>query len=774
MRTLFLLSLSVFSSVSSFAGSLEVHVADPQQAAIPDALVRVERGDGRFSEDAQADCAGAARFEALTPGDYLVTARAPGFARSRALGVRIAADGSQSVTVQLDIAAVSESIVVTSTAAAESLRDVSKTMSVVESEEIEARDEHSIPEAIRMVPGVRVQQLGGPGAFTAIKTRGLRNEDTAVLIDGARFRDPAAPQGDASAYLDALLVTDLDRVEVLRGTGSTLYGTNAGGGAINIVTAPGGGAPHGSLLAEGGGLGTFRAAAQTSGSAGGRLLYSVGVSHLNVADGIDGDDAVRNTGVQGRVGVALSSTASLSFRFYGADARTSLNESPEALGALPPGVIDAAAGVNFRPAANDPDNVRESRFYSSLIQLDQRPRPGFGYSIRYHALLTDRSFVDGPRGVSPFEPFSTSRSEFEGDVHTLSARTDFEWGRHQLVNVGYELERESFVNRNLPADPAENASVDASQTSHAFYIQDRVSLLDDTLSVTGALRAQFFSLETPTFSPSESAPYQGATLSSPDNAATGDLSAIYAFAGGESRVRAHFGTGYRAPSLYERFGASFSSFGYFVYGDPRLRPERTRTFDVGFEQDIFSNRARIGATFFRTRLSEIIVFDFSGAIDPSTDPFGRSGGYLMTDGGVTKGIELVASLAPRQGLQLDTSYTFTDAEPPAGVSADQTEAFAIPRHQLSLVATQNVGRRFTIAFDMLASSSYLAPIFDSTTFLSRVYRFQGYVKSDVAASFRIAPLKIFARIENVLNQDIYESGFPTPGRYALAGVAFEF
>ena len=75
---------------------------------------------------------------------------------------------------------------------------------------------------------------------------------------------------------------------------------------------------------------------------------------------------------------------------------------------------------------------------------------------------------------------------------------------------------------------------------------------------------------------------------------------------------------------------------------------------------------------------------------------------------------------------------------------------------------------------MVASSSYLAPIFDAATFTTRVYRFEGYAKSDVVASYRIAPLRLFAKVENVFDQDIFENGFPTPGRYALAGVAFEF
>jgi iron complex outermembrane receptor protein len=640
---------------------------------------------------------------------------------------------------------------------------------------MEARDEYFVPEAIRTVPGVRMEQLGGPGSFTSLKIRGLRTEDTAILIDGARLRDPSAPQGDASSYIENLVAPDLDRVEILRGSGSSLHGTNAGGGVINIVTASGGGEPRGSLLVEGGGLGFFRGGATLSGGVSDRLLYSIGASHVNVSEGVDGDDESRNTSFQGRALLQMTPYSSLSFRFHGSGARLALNESPVTLGTLPEGEIAAIPEVNYVPSANDPDNRREGSFYSSLLTYEQKPSSAFSYSLRYHGLITTRRFEEGPLGVSPFEPSAPSADVYDGGIHTFAARGDYEWGDRQVLHAGYELERESFENRSVPDLSREGSSTDVSQSSHTLYVQDQLSLLDGTLSLSGSARAQFFSLDEPRFDPEEGSPYRGVDFDAPDDALTFDLSAGYAFSSTGTRVRTHVGSGYRAPSLYERFGASFSTFGYSVYGDPRLAPESTLAFDLGIEQVAFSDRARMEATYFRTRLSEIIVFDFSGAIDPATDPFGRFGGYLSTDGGVTQGLELVLSLAPRRGLDLETSYTFTDAEPPRGVSPDQQQAFAIPRHQFSLVAAKSFGSSFSLAFDLLATSSYLAPVFDLSTFQSRVYRFDGYVKADLVLSYRLpVGLRLFGKIENLLDETIDASGFRTPGRYALAGVAYEF
>src|SRR5205823_13272331 len=97
-----------------------------------------------------------------------------------------------------------------------SVDEVSKSISVLGLTSIEERDEFFIPEALRSVPGLRIQQLGGPGSFTTIKTRGLPTEDTSILIDGLRFRDPTTPQGDASTFLEDLMVPDIDRVEIGR------------------------------------------------------------------------------------------------------------------------------------------------------------------------------------------------------------------------------------------------------------------------------------------------------------------------------------------------------------------------------------------------------------------------------------------------------------------------------------------------------------------------------------------------------------------------------
>src|SRR6267378_1435006 len=563
-----LLVLSQSALAQSGTTTITGHVKDPQGANLPGARVTLYGRERTFSLSTTTDSTGAYRFERLAPGEYLVEAEAEGFASASAQRVVVERGQMATLDIPLELSGVRSTVVVTASDTPQSVDEVSKAVTVVDRQEIDERDESAIAESLRTVPGLRVQQLGGPGSFTSIMTRGLRNEDTAVLIDGLRFRDAAATQGDASGFLEDLIITDVSRVEVFRGSGSSLYGSNAIGGVINLVTDEGGGPFHGSMLAEGGGLGMFRGRAQVAGGARNNSIgYSAGFSHLNVTRGVDGQDETRNTSGQGRVLFRLTPTTTLSGRIYAANSRLQLNNSPQGVGNLPPnGIIEAIplspqeqrrfeAGVptsllnvgaaTFIPAVNDPDNLRKANFFSGAVEFTQRPSEKFGYTISYQGLATNRSGINGPRGVG-FQPFGgTERSDFNARVHTLSARFDLQAGHANFISGGYEFESENFKNPSFPVDPAGNSNVDVTQRSHTLFVQDQLRFMDDRLQISGAFRTQFFRLQQPVFTPAASSPYRGLTFLSPPTAYTGDGSVAYLFRSSGTKLRAHIGTGYR-------------------------------------------------------------------------------------------------------------------------------------------------------------------------------------------------------------------------------------
>ena len=438
-------------------------------------------------------------------------------------------------------------------------------------------------------------------------------------------------------------------------------------------------------------------------------------------------------------------------------------------------------GANFVPDANDPDASAANRFFNGALAFAQRPVETFGYSISYQGLATRRLNSNGPGGVG-FQPFGGStHTRDDGRIHTLNGRTDFRVGQHNFFNAGYEFENVSFFNQSLGTVPSDDVSTDVSERSHTVFVQDQLRFLDDRLQMSAGFRAQFFSLSNPTFTPTAGAPYAGIVVASPAAAYTGDGSIAYLFRSTQTKLRGHIGNGYRAPSLFERFGTSFFGGFFSPLGDPRLRPERSIAFDAGIDQSLADNRLRLSATYFYTRLQEVVGFDFSGAINPLTDPFGRFFGFLNTGGGLARGLELSATSSPNRMLDVFVSYTYTnsDQQTPQVGGSGIISSLAIPDHQFAAVVTHRIGRRVFINFDLTATNDYLAPIFDSNTFASRVYRFQGLVKADLGASYEIPlterrRLRVFGYMDNLFDRDNFENGFQTPGRTARGGASFSF
>ena len=776
---------------------------EPQSGVV---VTLASRGETRFTTTSDEN--GEFRFENVPSGEYILNADVTDVSKTLlSARVRLNLTNGQTTTNDLELqpqARALGEVVVTASGTNQTVDQTSKAISIVTERELEERGETTIAEALDTVPGIRFQQFGGFGRLATIKTRGLRNQDTAILIDGQRFRDPSAITGDASPFLSDLVLTNLERVEVLRGSGSSLYGTNAIGGVINIITEEGGGEPRGDVELEAGGLGFFRGQAKFAGGANqDRIKYGVGVSHNNFGKGVDGEDDARNTSGQGLIAFDLGKSAVLNGRIYAGNTFVRLNSNPDTVFNVPAtGIIEArplsdselkryenGARINqlnqgdatFIPDANDPDARQSSKFFAGALNFEQQLNEKFGYALSYQNITTGRRNENGPGGVS-FQPFGgNSRGEFDGNINTIRARTDFSIGKYNFVTAGYEFEREKYDNDSFAPNPANNNSTDATQRSNTFFVQDQIQAFDQRLQLSGAFRTQVFNLGTPRFS-SLTSPYQNANLENPPTAYTGDGSIAYFFRASGTKLRAHVGNGYRVPSLFERYGSSFSGFSqtFIPLGAPDLEPERSIAFDTGIDQNLANNRVRLSSTFFYTRLTDTIGF-LNRVSNVGNTPR-IFGGYANTKGGIARGAEFSADLKPFSSLDIFTSYTFTnsDQRDPQVAGSGVIATLTIPAHQFSAVITQRFGRRFFVNFDFVATNSYLAPIFSNTTFATRIYRFDGLRKADLNASYEIPTqsekfrVRIFGQIEDLLNQDYYENGFRTQNITGRAGLAFNF
>lgn len=775
------------------ATELTVHVADTHQDSIPDAVVRVTARGGGI-QALTTDSKGACHFRTLSGGAYLVQAAAEGFDASAPRSIELKNGVDVEVALTLGVAQVRESVVVTASGTPQSTDEVSKALTVVDRATITLRDDKSVGEALADVPGLRVQQLGGPGSTTYFKIRGLRNTDTAVLVDGLRLRDAAGTQADASGVLQDLVLTDESRIEVLRGAGSSLYGTDATGGVVNIVTDEGGGRTRGSVGVEGGSLGTVRGTAQLAGWLWrDRVDYSFGATHWNVMSGVDGDSPARNTSGQGQVTFRLSPISWLSARIYSGDSFSFVRPTPRGVGVLLAGIVDAVpvalaeehryesgtplsqlalGSATFLPAVFNPDSTRAGRFFTGALRFTVRPSDRFGFTAQYQDLSTTRDYGDGPAGPGS-QPAGNNLSTYLGRIQTANARADFSLGRFQQWDAGYEFEDEDFQNRLLPPPPSARFFSNVSQRSNSVFVQDQIRLAGGRVQIAAGYRAQFFSLHQPDFEPASGAPFAGRSFVAPPTAQTGDLSVAYNLRGAGTKVRAHAGRGYRAPSLYERFGTFYNGSGYTLYGDPGLRPDRSSSIDAGIDQRLWNSRVQMSATYFYTRLNEVIIFDTSGAIAPLTDPLGRNGGYRNTGGGLARGVEFSSSVAATRSLEVTGAYTYTDARQRTPVVAAVWQTFEIPRNQYSLFATQRFSARLTGVFGYVGATDYLASV------SGRAFRFGGPSRAQAALSYRRplrerSALRLYFKSDNLFDQTYFENGFRTPGITFTSGTQFEF
>lgn len=776
---LVLISLIVFflpgSVFAQNAALLQGTVSDELGAKIPGAEVRLlSRAGSQISITSDQD--GKFVFDNLVPGDYLIEVKARGFAESTSTAIRLEEGKTWSIDLRLKVAAINESVVITATGTAQREDEVSKVISVLDASQIESKEELNLPEALRGVPGVRIQQQGSPGALTTIRLRGQRAFNTAILVDGLRVRDASDIGGSAASLTTDLVPVATDRVEILRGAGSSIYGTNAIGGVVNIVPETSVGGLHFDIGAEGGGLRTFRERFKVSGGAK-RFGFSLGLNRLDVRRGIDGEDQYGNSAGSGRFLFAPTSSVTIAVNLYGTISNARLNDSPFALpGAFPVGQAfpQAIAGVSFQPDFNNPDQGRRNRLLVGSVRLSQQINEHFSYSLAYQRVSSNRRNYNGSR-IDPqfaaFYPFG----DFEfinvnkGTIDTFDARLNARLARSNLATVGFEYERESLFQQSIPSFSAFNNTTDRQRT-YAVFGQDQLSLLDARLQLSLGIRAQFFRIR---------AADRPGSLSgvNAEKSITGDGSIAYLIRSTNTKLRAHVGNGFRAASLFERFGAgTFQSMGLLRFGDPTLKAEQSISVDGGIDQRLARDRVLVGVTYFYTRLQRVIDFQSFFAVDPLG--LGRFRGYENRPGGLSRGVESFLEATPLRGMDLRASYTYTNSDrfvPSRGLQPE----YVIPNHVFGVTLNQRY-RSFSFNFDLNRTGAFVAPIFENDfPFRTAELTFGGYTKGDLFGSYerqlsegRI--MVLFVGADNILNQRYYENGFLAPGIVGRGGIRVKF
>ncbi|HWQ35363.1 MAG TPA: TonB-dependent receptor [Blastocatellia bacterium] len=761
-RTIQVMLLLVLVSLSAIAqrrgGSLVGTVTDSSGAAVSRARL-ILRQNGPTRREAVSSERGEFVIADLAAGDYLLTVEADGLSQANgAQKVRIDGSGATRVSVRLQVAAISDSLIVSATRTEMSVNESPASASVISAADLLRSQRVSVLDALRAAPGVSVVQTARRGGVTSLFIRGGESDYTKVLIDGV-------PVNDAGGSFDLADLTtgNAERIELVRGAQSALYGSDAMSGVLQFVTRRGTtSVPELELEAEGGSFAFNRQAARVAG-AHGRFDYSLGFTRLQT-NGRDRNDDYQNRTASANLGWRLRERTQL---------RLTARSENSGLG------VPGATAVYF----TDPDERARRRRIATGLRLDDQTT---------HNWRQQLSFVYAESDYLSFDPAAQDLSRPDTPPDTTFAFNDFAFyfRNHQrrravryqsdlalrasnLLSAGFEWEQERAVfvgdfsgaNRNAPE-----------RRNAGFFVQDQFAYASRLL-VTAGLRIENNHARLPAqfasgLASAGSAPFT-AEAGFGTKLAPKVSGVLFARRGdavfGATKLRASYGEGIKAATLVEAFSPS-----PFFLGNPGLRPERARSFEAGLEQLFLNERLRVEATYFDSRFRDQIVF----VSDPQTfGPIRLSDGlmtnFINYDRARARGLELSVTARPTRRLSFGGNYTLTDSTLIAAREAVSEIGLPLLRRPKNAGALNAAwtGERFTLNLDafLIGRRRDVDPV----TFSRLVYN-SGYAKVDLAGSYRLTPrVAAFARIENLLNQDYQEAlGYPAYRLNFSAGLRF--
>jgi vitamin B12 transporter len=592
-----------------------------------------------------------------------------------------------------------QTIVVTATRVAMPVTEVGNSVTVVDSAQLSSKQDQTLAEAMRTVPGVDVVRNGGAGSRVAVHLRGTQSDQVLVLVDGVEVNDPSGT--GRGADLSQLPVENIERIEILRGPQSTLYGADAIGGVINVITRKGAGPLAGEVSAEGGSFGTFNETAAMRGS-NSRFNYSVGASRQD-SEGIS--SAAEKNGNPEKDGFG----------------RTELSSR---LGWTPVSEFDATALIRWNRSNYDYDSFLNGAPADSAdhAEAERLLLNGEGKLRLFDGQWEQRlagSWVDHDRndvsamGDSSFDSL-LKKAEWQNDVHVGEANT---------VTAGVEWEEESSESVYEGLDVVDRFERQTARNK-AAYLQDSAK--------AGALSAT-----------------AGVRVDDPDTFAsetTWRVAPVYEIAPAGTRVKGSYGTGFKAPSLFQL---------YSIYGSPELGPEKCRGWDAGVEQDL-GERVTLGVTYFMNELEDMIEYDFATS---------KYGNVAEAE---TKGVESFVTARAMDDLTVRASYTYMDTLD----KATGAELRQRPRNKGSV----EVSYAFTSKFRGTAGVTWVGEREDLNYATYQAETLAAYTLVNLYAAYDVRKnVTLFGRIENLFDE-VYEQviGYGTPGRAGYGGVKVTF
>ena len=604
-------------------------------------------------------------------------------------------------------------VLVTATKYPTEVQNISSSYSIIGKEQIKQTNSPSVLQLLRDVQGISIAQQGGIGKLNSLFMRGANANHTLVLIDGVEVNDPSSP---SNAFdLSNLQTNNIERIEIVRGPQSTLYGSDALAGIINIFTEKGGSINKLQLRTEGGSNSYYKGSGNFSGSFD-LFSYSInfsklsteGISSANEIYGNKETDGYKNSSFSSSLTADLISNLKLSLNYRYTDASADLDQ-----------------GSQFGDDPNYTYDTEENIFNTALnwnLFNDKWQQKFVGSVLRRISKSTNK----------PDEINTGSSTNLAN-----ATRTKFEWLNnltfipYNVVTVGLETELEKASTEYKSESewgPFESIFPTQEMRTNSFYLQNQL-ILDGGFSAIAGIRYD------------DNEKFGGES--------TYKIGASYFYNNTRTKIKANYGTGFKAPSLFYLFDPAF--------GNPNLKPEETEGWDIGFEQYFFGNNISFGATYFSNDFENLFGYDENYVT-------------INIDRAKTKGVETYLTYSS-DIFYAHFTYTYTDALDLSG--GQETKLIRRPADKITLSISYN-------PFEELNINSSIRFVGDredddfSTSPTSRV-TLSNFTIVDLTANYKLlSNLKLFGRVENLFDTDYEEVlYYGTLGRAFYAGLTFD-
>ncbi|MBA7490465.1 Vitamin B12 transporter BtuB [subsurface metagenome] len=607
-------------------------------------------------------------------------------------------------------------IVVTATKTEQPQAEIGSSTTVITADDLKKTGKENVLEALRSVPGLDVAQTGGVGKLSNIFIRGSGSEHTLVMIDGVEMNDPMSP--GRSFDFAHLTVDNIERIEVVRGPQSTLYGSDAMGGVIHIITKKGKGKPKLFISVEGGTYNTFR---EAIGLTGGTewLNYSLGISRFDTTGfssshkkyGNTERDGYGNTSLSIRVGFTPVKNLNINSVVRYTSARNDLDLNGGE-GGDDPNYTDNSKQLFFRTQVN-------------LRLLNGKWEQKISFSLSNHNR-------NNQNDKDTQHPYDSMKSFYNARMLKIDWQHNFYLHKTNTLTIGLEYEEEkgdSEYSWESAWGPGRTVFPKKMAYTTGFYLQDGIKLLESffiTLGMRVDNHSCFGSVTTYRIAPA------------------------YFFKTG-TKFKATYGTGFKAASLYQLYAPATA---WCPIGNENLKPEKSKGWDVGIEQYLLEDRLTLGATYFRNDFEDLIQFDWTR-------------GHINIAKVETKGMEIFISALPLEDLVIQGNYTYTDTED----KEIGEKLLRRPKHKGNLSLNYRFSKKGNINLGVI----YVGERDDLYPYPYRVEA-EAYTLINLAAFYDITEnLQLFCRMDNLFDKDYEEiKGWGTARRSFYGGLKATF